>query len=91
MAIKKTKDSPYYSPDSKVYTCPDCGDEFYFKFRDSDKCITCNKEEHEQIKKVLSKYFKEERRKQMLYNKLYQAKQLAKSLRTSKGVPKRRN
>ena len=42
MPIIKTKESTWYSKDSRKYTCLKCGDEYYTKYKDhDDKCIFC--------------------------------------------------
>jgi len=42
MPIKKSKDSPWYIEGKKIYTCLDCGDEYYTQYKgNNNKCMFC--------------------------------------------------
>lgn len=36
-----------------IYICEDCGCEYYFKFRLSNKCMTCEKIFHDEMEEML--------------------------------------
>lgn len=69
--IKKTINSTYYREESVVYTCSDCGDEFYFKFKDSEKCFRCQKEIHHEISEKLKQFRENQRLENIKYSKSY--------------------
>lgn len=72
--IKKKISSTYYSEESIIYTCSNCGDEFYFKFKDSRKCFSCQKEIHHEINEKLRKFKENQKQENIKYSKYYVGK-----------------